>query len=83
MLMTSQPTPHREPSLVEETGAGLDGLAQLRALLASGRKPGIMVTLDFDFVEVEAGRAVFAGTPGPQAYNPIGTVHGGPTPRWS
>ena len=46
--MTSQPTPHREPSLVEETGAGLDGLAQLRALLASGRKPGIMVTLDFD-----------------------------------
>ena len=75
--MTSQPTPHREPSLVEETGAGLDGLAQLRALLASGRKPGIMVTLDFDFVEVETGRAVFAGTPGPQAYNPIGTVHGG------
>ena len=67
----------REPSLVDQTGAGLDGLAQLRALLASGRKPGILVSLDFDFVEAEEGLAVFAGTPGPHAYNPIGTVHGG------
>lgn len=62
---------------VDQTGAGLDGLAQLRALLASGRKPGILVSLDFDFVEAEEGLAVFAGTPGPHAYNPIGTVHGG------
>ena len=59
--------PQREPSLVEQTGAGLDGLAQLRALLASGRKPGILVSLDFDFVEAEEGLAVFAGTPGPHA----------------
>ena len=64
-------------SLIEETGAGLDGLSQLRALIASGRKPGILVSLDFDFVEVEAGRAVFAGIAGEHAYNPIGTVHGG------
>jgi uncharacterized protein (TIGR00369 family) len=64
-------------SLVDEVAAGLDGLAQLRALIASGRKPGILTTLDFDFVEAELGRAVFAGTPGEHAYNPIGTVHGG------
>lgn len=64
-------------SLAEEVGAGLDGLAQLRALIASGRRPGIAVSLQFTLVEVEAGRAVFAGTPGEHAYNPIGTVHGG------
>ncbi len=67
----------RHMSLAEEVGDGLDGLAQMRALIASGRKPGILVSLDFDFVEVESGRAVFAGTPGEHAYNPIGTVHGG------
>ncbi|HEX4649570.1 MAG TPA: PaaI family thioesterase [Steroidobacteraceae bacterium] len=64
-------------SLIEEVGGGLDGLAQLRALMSSGRKPGILLSLDFQFVEVEFGRAVFTGTPGEHAYNPIGTVHGG------
>ena len=64
-------------SLVDDIAGGLDGLAQLRALIASGRKPGILAALDFEFVEVEEGRPVFAGTPGDQAYNPIGTVHGG------
>jgi uncharacterized protein (TIGR00369 family) len=54
-----------------------NGLTQLRKLIASGRKPGILVSLDFDFIEVEAGRAVFSGIPGDHAYNPIGTVHGG------
>jgi uncharacterized protein (TIGR00369 family) len=64
-------------SLVDEVGAGLDGLAQLQALIASGRKPGILESLEFEFVEFELGRAVFAGTPGEHAYNPIGSVHGG------
>jgi uncharacterized protein (TIGR00369 family) len=64
-------------SLVDDLASGLDGLSQLRALIASGRKPGILHSLDFDFVEVEPGRAVFAGTPGDHAYNPIGMVHGG------
>ena len=51
--------------LVDEVGgAALDGLSQLRALMASGRKPGILVALDFEFAEVEVGRAVFQGTPG-------------------
>jgi uncharacterized protein (TIGR00369 family) len=64
-------------TLMEEIAGGLDGLSQLRALLASGRKFGILASLGFDFVEIEPGRAVFAGIPGEHAYNPIGMVHGG------
>ena len=64
-------------SLIDEVGAGLDGLSQLRALIASGRRPGIAVSLDFTLIEVDSGHAVFAGTPGEHAYNPIGSVHGG------
>jgi hypothetical protein len=33
-------------SLVDEAGGGLDGLSQLRVLIASGRTPGILVALD-------------------------------------
>jgi len=64
-------------SLVDEVGSGLDGLAQLRAVMSSGRKPGILEALTSIFVEIEPGRAVFAGIPGAHAYNPIGSVHGG------
>jgi uncharacterized protein (TIGR00369 family) len=64
-------------SLVDEIAGGADGLSQLRALMVSGRRPGILLSLDFEFTEVEAGRAVFEGTPGEHAYNPIGMVHGG------
>jgi len=64
-------------SLVRDIAPEASGLEQLRALMASGRKPGIVESLQFDFVEVELGRAVFAGVPGEHAYNPIGTVHGG------
>jgi hypothetical protein len=32
-------------SLVNEVGSGIDGLSQLRALMASGRKPGISASL--------------------------------------
>jgi uncharacterized protein (TIGR00369 family) len=63
--------------LADEVGAGLSGIQQLRALIASGRRPGILITLDFELIEVELGKAVFAGTPGLHAYNPIGVVHGG------
>ncbi len=64
-------------SLIEEVASGLDGLAQLRALIASGKKPGIAHSLHFGLVEVDAGRALFTGIPGEHAYNPIGMVHGG------
>lgn len=55
----------------------LTGLEQLLALKASGRKPGMVETLQFDLVEIEEGRAVFEGVPDRHVYNPIGTVHGG------
>ncbi|WP_243042292.1 PaaI family thioesterase [Dyella sedimenti] len=64
-------------SMVTEIGAGLDGLAQLRAFIASGRRPGIADALDFDLVDAGDGFAAFEGTPGPHAYNPMGAVHGG------
>jgi len=64
-------------SLVDEIAPGLDGLTQLRQLIAAERRPGILQSLDFHLVEVEAGKAVFSGIPGEHAYNPIGTVHGG------
>ena len=53
------------------------GLDQLRAWIASGGQPPIGETLKFSLVEVSEGRAVFEGTPGLHAYNPIGVVHGG------
>ena len=64
-------------SLVEEIGTGLDGLGQMRALIAAGRRPGIAISLDFTLAEVGDGTAVFVGTPGQHAYNPIGMIHGG------
>lgn len=64
-------------SMVTEIGHGLSGLEQLRAFIAAGKRPGIAVSLDFDLVEVGDGTAVFAGLPGPHAYNPMGAVHGG------
>lgn len=57
--------------------AGKTGLEQLQGWIASGQQPAIGETMKFSLVEVEEGRAVFAGTPGPHAYNPIGSVHGG------
>jgi uncharacterized protein (TIGR00369 family) len=64
-------------SLADEVAAGQSGIEQLRALMASGRRPGIGVALDFNLIEVCEGTAVFAGTPGQHAYNPLGIVHGG------
>ena len=64
-------------NLVAELAPELTGLEQLQAMIAMGGKAPIGDTLDFAIVEVEEGRAVFAGTPGLHAYNPIGTVHGG------
>jgi uncharacterized protein (TIGR00369 family) len=53
------------------------GLELLRSWIAAGRRPPMAETLDFRLVEVEKGRAVFAGTPGRSAYNPLDVVHGG------
>jgi len=57
---------------------GKNGLEMMQAMLR-GELPyaPIARTLDFMLVDIGAGRAVFQGTPGPQHFNPMGTVHGG------
>lgn len=64
-------------SLLDELGADLSGMEQLREMIATGRRPGMAESLDFKLVEVSDGVAVFEGTPGRHAYNPAGVVHGG------
>jgi uncharacterized protein (TIGR00369 family) len=56
----------------------VNGLELMRAL-AAGEVPAppIAELLGFAPVEIDEGRVLFAATPGPQHYNPIGTVHGG------
>jgi uncharacterized protein (TIGR00369 family) len=61
----------------EKDATSPSGLDQLRNFVAVGKRPGIAVSLDFDLVEIELGRAVFAGKPGMHAYSPLGLVHGG------
>src|SRR3712207_207659 len=67
----------------QETGPDTDlarmtGLEHLQAIL-DGRVPPAPIAelMGFEPVELEAGRVVFAGTPGERHYNPIGSVHGG------
>ncbi len=57
---------------------GLSGLDMLRAMIA-GDLPAAPIAepLGFWLVEVEKGRCVFEGTPGPHLLNPLGSVHGG------
>ena len=61
-----------------EQVAGLSGLEVMQAMLR-GELPyaPIARTLDFQLVEVEQGRAVFQGRPGPSHFNPMGGIHGG------
>jgi uncharacterized protein (TIGR00369 family) len=58
--------------------AGLSGLDMLRAMIA-GNLPAapIAEALGFRLAEVEKGRALFEGVPGPHLLNPLGAVHGG------
>jgi uncharacterized protein (TIGR00369 family) len=63
--------------ILKDNAGRLSGIEQLRALIASSRKPPMAETLDFTLVEIEEGRAVFEGTPGAHVLNPIGSVHGG------
>jgi uncharacterized protein (TIGR00369 family) len=64
-------------NLVADLAPGLTGLEQLQEMIARGGQAAIGRTLDFALVDAGDGWAVFEGTPGLHAYNPIGTVHGG------
>lgn len=61
-----------------EQVARMSGIELFREAL-EGRLPraSIGATMDFVMVEVEPGRAVFQGRPGPGHLNPMGGVHGG------
>jgi uncharacterized protein (TIGR00369 family) len=61
-----------------EQVAGKTGLETMQAMLR-GELPyaPIARTLDFMLLEVDEGRALFQGTPGPAHLNPMGGIHGG------
>ncbi len=58
--------------------AGKSGLEMMQAMLR-GEIPYAQIakTLDFALLQVDAGRAMFQGTPGTTHLNPLGTIHGG------
>jgi uncharacterized protein (TIGR00369 family) len=61
-----------------EQVAARSGLELMQGLIRGELPaPTISQTLDFLLIEVEHGRAVFQGTPGPAHLNPMGGVHGG------
>jgi uncharacterized protein (TIGR00369 family) len=67
-----------DPVAAAEGRTGMSGLDHLLAIRAGELPaPPIATLLDFELVEVENGRAVFAVTPQEFHYNPIGVVHGG------
>ena len=67
-----------DPREVAARGLQLSGMEYVRAIFAGELPaPPISVLMGFRGVEAEPGRAVFEMTPGPEHYNPIGSVHGG------
>ncbi len=59
-------------------GLTLSGIDYVRAIFAGELPPPPIATLmGFRGAEIELGHAVFEFEPGPQHYNPIGSVHGG------
>lgn len=68
----------QDPMASATEGMAMAGLDYMTAV-AEGRIPPapIAVLMNMAPIEVEEGRAVFAGLPGEEHYNPIGVVHGG------
>ena len=67
-----------DPRDVAEQGLRLSGMDYIRAIFAGELPaPPIAELMGFRGVSAEPGRAVFEMEPGPQHYNPIGSVHGG------
>ena len=71
-------TPAIDPREVAEQGLRLSGMEYIQAIFRGELPaPPISELMGFRGVEAEPGRAVFEMEPGPQHYNPIGSVHGG------
>jgi uncharacterized protein (TIGR00369 family) len=68
----------QDPMPTAAAGAGMSGMEYMKAIVAGTvPPPPIAVTLRMGPIELGEGRAVFAGDPGEEHYNPIGVVHGG------
>lgn len=68
----------RYAPLPPDTFDTLTGLETLRGMIAGSLPaPPMAATMNFNLVEVDEGRVVFAGTPLEGHLNPAGTVHGG------
>jgi uncharacterized protein (TIGR00369 family) len=67
-----------DPREVAEQGLKLSGMEYIQAIFGGDLPaPPISELMGFRLVLAEPGRAVFEMEPGPQHYNPIGSVHGG------
>jgi uncharacterized protein (TIGR00369 family) len=67
-----------DPLALAARGLELSGLEYIQAIFAGELPPPpIAELIGFRLVEVAEGSAVFEMEPGPQHYNPIGSVHGG------
>lgn len=67
-----------DPIALAARGRELAGMDYILAIFAGELPPPPIATLmGFTGIEAAPGRAVFEMEPGPQHYNPIGSVHGG------
>ncbi len=68
----------QDPVPTAAAGATMTGIEYMQAIVAGEvPPPPIAVTMRMGPIEIGDGRAVFAGEPGEEHYNPIGVVHGG------
>jgi EmrB/QacA subfamily drug resistance transporter len=68
----------QDPVATFEQARAMGGLELMQGIKSGAvAPPPIAMTLGFEFVEAERGRAVFAVQPDEYHYNPIGVVHGG------
>jgi uncharacterized protein (TIGR00369 family) len=71
-------TSWEDPRRLAEAGHGMSGFEFLQKIvLGELPRPPIAALMDFQIIELEEGRAVFAVNPAEYHYNPIGVVHGG------
>lgn len=71
---------HSQTDVLALAGRGfeLSGIDYIRGIFSGELlPPPIAVLMGFRGVEASPGEAVFEMEPGPQHYNPIGSVHGG------
>jgi uncharacterized protein (TIGR00369 family) len=67
-----------DPHALAARGLELSGMEYVQAIFSGELpQPPIATLMGFRGVAAEPGRAVFEMEPGPQHYNPIGSVHGG------